>query len=1416
MSIGITVAGSVVIGSGVGIPFDNITATAVTGTKTIETGVSQNFSTIDVAYGMAPITYAISPGLSITGLTFNTGNGNITGTATSTTAGISYAVTATDQYSRTASDSFTLVVELGFATTLAIASRTVTAGVNETGFVPVTVQGGTAPVTIGISPSITSLGLTFNTTTGSISGNATSTITATSYRITATDAISRTSFKDFTMTVAAPAFAATLSIASRTLTAGTADSFTPVTVTSGSTGYGTKVWSLTSSPALPSGLTLNSTNGLISGTPTITRASTSYTIRITDGLGQTASQTFNMTVNAPALTTTLAISSRTLTIGSYDSFTPVTLGSTGYGTKTWSISPSLPSGLTLDSTNGLIFGTLTTDLLATSYTVTVTDELSQTSSKSVTLDTIYTPTYTVIDTYGYSNEYGLSLTSAGYIDPSNVLFMWGNNTQGQLGNSSTIARSTPVQIATSWASLAVNQSFSLAIKSNGTLWSWGVNNVGQLGLGDIVARSSPTQIGALTNWTSVHNTALSCSAAINSSGQLYTWGVNTQGQLGDNTNVSKSSPVQVSGSWITASIGQFSTGLSSSYRIFTWGNATSGRLGDNTTVNRSVPVMIDSTNRYLDLTSSNGHTVALREDFTIWAWGVNSSGQLGLGDIIERSSPTQIGSESWIFATATGLGGLGIRNNNLLFTWGSNTNGNLGDGTTANKSSPTQIGSNGWINVPKAKNAQGALAVSNTNTLYAWGNGTGGQLGDNTAANKSSPVLVTLGTLLPTNTKQILARSTTNTWFIKSDNNDYSLWTMGANNNNGLGTRNGGQSINRSSPVQVGSGLLDQWYAITANTDHIVAIKADGTLWTWGYNNVGQLGLGDTVARSSPVQVGTSSNWTFVASSATESSAAINSLGQLYLWGSNITGALGLGDTINRSSPTIMSGATSWTQIALNGNWPATYAISSLGKLFSWGVHAVGATNGVLLGDGTTSNRSSPVQIGSSSWSQVTASIYTAAAITSTGLLFGWGVNTYGEVGNRTTIDRSLPTQVFGGGSWTLVTGMGTGGSTDDDGSGFFAIKTTGALFAWGMNSGAGLLGVYAQGYLGLNDTIDRSSPTQIGSGSWTQVVANAGGVVAITNTSQIYTWGRNSSGQLGDSTTVNKSSPVLIYAGTTPSIDYLLVGGGGGGGGNRGGGGGAGGYVTGYNITVPYGGTINTTVGDAGSAGTENSNGGNGGNSSISGSFISTATAYGGGGGANNFTAGPGNSINGNNGGSGGGGGMTNASTGPGIGGKGVYSGSAYISAARQGFDGGLGSINDTNAGGGGGAFSQGGAATTSVAGNGGNGREWHDGVAYSGGGGGGASSGSTGGTGGQGGGGTGVTGASAATAGGTNTGGGGGGGGAGNTSGAAGGSGVVIIRYPSVYPAAASTTGTPTVTTSNGYRYYKWTTVGSGSITF
>ena len=1426
MSIGITVAGSVVIGSGVGIPLDNISATCAAGssqTQSFTTGVSQSFPTIVVSYGFAPITYSLDPFSAPVpaGLSFNTSTGFITGTATVATDALLF-VNASDLYNRTTGNVILLSIAEGLTTTQAIASRTVTAGVNETGFVPVTYSGGQGTVTLGISPAITSLGLTFNTSNGSISGNATSTITATTYTVTATDSISQTSSKTFTMTVAAPSFSTTQAIASRTLTAGTADSFTPVTATG---GYGTKVWGI--SPSLPGGLSFNTTNGLVSGTPTVTSGATTYTVTVTDGLSQTSSKTFSMTVNAPALTTTLAVSSRTPQINIYDSFTPVT-ASGGYGTKVWSISPSLPSGMYLNTSNGLVYGTLTSDLSTTSYTVTVTDDLSQTSSKSFSMATAYTPFVTPVtyDTNTYRFGFSTSSNNSIVVDRSSALYMWGTATSGQLGNNTIINRSNPVQIApgTSWATVLAGGTTSIGLKSDGSLWSWGAGTSGVLGVGDTISRSSPTQIGSATNWNSqglYKSDQQATVSAINNLSQLYVWGLNSSGQLGLGDTINRSAPVQVSGSWVSAAIGITAIALDINYRLYTWGAANFSRLGDGTTANRSSPVMIDSTNRYIDISNAGGSLIVTRNDFTIWTWGSGANGALGLNDTNDRSVPTQIGSSSWLVVVGGGSGGAGIRLDNSLWTWGLNTDGRLGLNDTINRSSPTHVGTGGWSWISDGGSSQGQAAVNNLNQLYIWGTNTTGKLGDGTTVAKSSPVQVTLGSALPTNTNQVLAVSNAGTWFVKTQLNDYSLWVEGFGSNSGIGPVNSGITGNRSSPVQVGGGeyggLLDQWYAISTNGgNYALAIKSDRTLWAWGTNTYGQLGISDTVTRSSPVQIGTNSNWSLVsAGSGSGHSAAIDTSGNLYVWGRNHNGQLGDSSTINKSSPVQIAGT--WTSVSLNSFWGTTHAINNLSKLYAWG--NTGITNGFnyLYGDGSTINRSSPTIIGTSSWAQVSAGAENISAIRIDGTLWGWGLNAYGAVGDRTTVNRSVPTQVFGGGSWAQVVAGGAGVlSSGDFMSSTYAIKTNGTLWAWGMNANAGNNVLYTVGVLGTNDTVDRSSPTQIGSGSWAQVVAAAGAVIAISSTNNIFTWGLNNFGQLGDNSTVNKSSPVLVYAGTTPNVDYLVVGGGGGGGGNRGGGGGGGGFVAGYKLVVPYGGTINTSVGAGGSLGGENSQGGDGSNSTLSASFMTTVTAYGGGGGGNNYS-GSGSTINGRNGGSGGGGGMTNASSGFGTGGVGVYPGSTYVSASRQGYNGGVGSINDSNGGGGGGALSEGGMATTSVAGAGGKGREWHDGVAYSGGGGGGTDLVSTGGAGGQGGGGAGAPNSGAAAIAGTNgTGGGGGGGGANNTSGAAGGSGAVIIRYPSVYPVAASTTGSPTVTTLNGYRYYKWTTVGSGSITF
>jgi alpha-tubulin suppressor-like RCC1 family protein len=1131
MAQGITIAGSVVIGSGVGIPFDNIAATAVTGTKTIFTGVSQNFSTIDVAYGMAPITYAISPSLSITGLTFNTGNGNITGTATSTTGGISYAVTATDQYSRNASASFTLVVNAALTTTQVIASRTVTAGVNETGFTPVTYSGGTAPVTLDISPSITSLGLSFNTTTGAISGNATSTISATVYTITANDSASQSSSKTFTMTVAAPAFSTTQAIASRTLTAGTADSFTPVTATG---GYGTKVWGI--SPALPSGLSLNTTNGLISGTPTINSSATTYTVTVTDGLSQSSSKTFSMTVSAPAITTTLAISSRSLQVGTADSFTPVT-ATGGYSTLTWSISPALPSGLSLDTSNGLISGTPAVSSASTSYSVTVTDVLSTSSSKSFTMDiSAAALSYTIYDTLNASSE------STTYVDPSNTLYSWGVNTFGGLGDYRTINRSRPIQVAASWAIVRITSvapQTSVGIKSDGTLWAWGSdNNAGLLGNSTTnVVNSSPTQIGVDTNWSQI-SVGLSHIIAVKSDKTAYAWGLNTSGQLGVNDNVNRSEPTQVDTSLITnwneISAGHdHTTAIDSLGSLYGWGNNNVYQTGVYTGASSWVQVAKFTSGAFVE---GNIVGAAIKQDGTLWVWGSNSNGVLGLGTATGvRSSITQVGTDTWSAVSVTYRNMLAVRSDGTLWAWGSNLNSALGQGIAfaqlGGVSSPIQVGTdNDWSTQiitynqlgNSSSGADACLAIKRDGSLWGWGDA------------NSLPDGATFARSLPT-----LVGGAASWVFVSGQHaikSDRTLWGWGTNS---IGQIGDGTTTDRTSMIQVGAS---SWNYVTAGTTSattsnitVLGITTAGTLFAWGSNASWQLGTGasTTTHRSAPIQVGALTNWS-TASVSGYYSYALNTLGQMFAWGSGTipgSDSSGIGDgsaLVTRSSPVQIGTGTSFTAIASKGNGLGQVAISNIGGLWGWG------GRGGYIGDNTTLQRSSPTLIRaasgtaytaistpmqvtstySTSFSHVAAGQSHSLAISSTGRLYAWGLNTSGQLGVRDTINRSFLTGVNND-SWTIIS---SGGASS------YGIKNNNTLWAWGLGT---------SGQLGYGTAANRSSPIQIGTGSWFAISSGVNAAAAINDISQIFEWGINTGGARGDGTTTSRSSPVLVRLGS-------------------------------------------------------------------------------------------------------------------------------------------------------------------------------------------------------------------------------------------------------------------------------------------
>jgi len=333
--------------------------------------------------------------------------------------------------------------------------------------------------------------------------------------------------------------------------------------------------------------------------------------------------------------------------------------------------------------------------------------------------------------------------------------------------------------------------------------------------------------------------------AIAKDGTLWAWGYNGEGQLGlgDTTNRSLPTQVGTDNDWVTVS---YSCAIKSNGTLWVWGYNHYGQLGLGDAMNRSLPTQLGNLNTW-ESVSSYYHTMAFRADGTLWAWGYNYYAQLGLGNSgsgTNRNTPTQLGIG---FKTVSvGLyNTVAISTNGTLWICGWNSSGELGQGDRTDRNSFVQVGSdNNWATVSMGNSY--CLAIKTDGTLWAWGINGSGQLG--------------------------------------------------------LG--NSGNVTNRNTPTQVGTD--NDWVTVSAASSHSLAIKADGTLWAWGSNNDGQLGIGSTSTsnRTSPIQVGTDNDWvTLVAASSSSHSLAIKADGTLWAWGSNSRGQLGQGDTTNRTSP---------------------------------------------------------------------------------------------------------------------------------------------------------------------------------------------------------------------------------------------------------------------------------------------------------------------------------------------------------------------------------------------------------------------------------------------------------------------------------------------------------------------------------
>ena len=356
---------------------------AVTSKNLTQNATITAFTPISATNGYGTLVYSISPTLPA-GLSFNTVSGEITGTPTVSSAVATYTVTITDAVAQTVNASFTLsVTPAQIVTVQSIPSKTLTRNIVASAFTPVTASGGTGTLLYSISPTLPT-GLSFNTSNGLISGTPTLVSALVSYTVTVTDTLAQTSSKTFSLTVNAPlTLTTTQSVATKSLSQNlAATAFTPVTATGGEVPL---VFAI--SPGLPAGLTFSSSTGQIAGTPSAASIATTYTITVTDAAAQTSSKTFILTVDAVSLTTTLAVPTTVLIQNNLaTSFTPVT-GSGGIGTLVYAISPTLPTGLTFSTNNGLVSGTPTVISAATNYTITVTDSnnIPQSSSKTFNL-----------------------------------------------------------------------------------------------------------------------------------------------------------------------------------------------------------------------------------------------------------------------------------------------------------------------------------------------------------------------------------------------------------------------------------------------------------------------------------------------------------------------------------------------------------------------------------------------------------------------------------------------------------------------------------------------------------------------------------------------------------------------------------------------------------------------------------------------------------------------------------------------------------------------------------------------------------------------------------------------------------------------------------------------------------------------
>jgi len=662
-----------------------------------------------------------------------------------------------------------------------------------------------------------------------------------------------------------------------------------------------------------------------------------------------------------------------------------------------------------------------------------------------------------------------------------TVWAWGSNACGQLGDGTTTQRPAAVCVngMASVVAIAAGDSHTLALKSDGTVWAWGLNGNGQLGDGTTNNRTTAIPVSGLSGIVAIAAGG-SHSVALKRDGTVWSWGNNASAQLGDGTTTTRLTAVTASGVSNIVAIASgvsYSVALRSDGTLLAWGDNSFGQLGDGTTITRKTAWPVSGLSGVIALGAGLYHTVALKSDGTVWAWGYNGHGELGDSTTYTRITAGRVNGLTGIVALSVGYEHtIAVKNDHTVWAWGDNYYGQLGDGTKIPRLTAVSVRVPSDI-VMMASGYSHTAALRVDGTVLAWGKNDFGQLGDGTTTgSRITPFQVSrLCDIVA------VTSGTAHTAVLKRDG---TVWTWGSNQLFGDDTT----TPTTEAQATGLSGIL----AIAAGDSHTVALKNDGTVWTWGGNSGGQLGDGTKNFRVTPVQVTGLSGVVAIAAGLNHTVAVKND-GSVWAWGYNSYGQLGDGTTTDRATATRVNGISGI--IAITAGYYHTVALKGDGSMFAWGYNGSGQ-----IGDGTTTQQITPVPVNVFSTAvKVVAGGFHTMALKSDGTIWGWGYNGYGQLGDGTTTQ-----------SWTTAVQVSGLSGTEALNAGVYctmAIKNDGTAWAWGDNT---------YGQLGDGTTTQQTTAVQVnGLSGVTAIASGFRHTVALKSDGTLLGWGSNSSGQL-------------------------------------------------------------------------------------------------------------------------------------------------------------------------------------------------------------------------------------------------------------------------------------------------------------